>query len=107
MNESDVSLWEALGLSPDSALEPVPDDVWTAAVGAAVDPDAAVVASELVPDEAPAPADGGDIVPEDDDIVLGDTDSGPEDDTPDVYSDLGTDLDDPASGGLDGLDQGW
>lgn len=65
MNDSDVSLWEALGLPRDSALEPVPDDVWTAAVGAAVDPDAAVVASELVPDEASAPAGVDDIVPGD------------------------------------------
>lgn len=70
-----------------------------------MDPDAAVVASELVPDEASAPAGVDDIVPGDEGTVLDDIDSGPVDDTPDVYSDLGADLDDPAAGGLDGLDQ--
>ncbi|MCK0089555.1 hypothetical protein HCA61_09540 [Rhodococcus sp. HNM0563] len=106
MSDSDVSLWEALGLSPDSALEPVPDDVWDGAVGAAVDPDAAIAPSGLVPDDASVAA-GDDIVLDDDDIVLGGTDSGPEDETSDVYSDSGTDLDEPVSGGLDGLDLGW
>jgi hypothetical protein len=99
MNDSDVSLWEALGLSPDSVLEPVPDDLWQAAVGAAVDPDAAIVASELVPEPAPQLDDSDDIVH--------DHDSPWDADTPDVYDDTDIDLGDSASDGPDELDQGW
>lgn len=100
MNDSDVSLWEALGLSPDSALEPVPDGLWEAAVGAAVDPDAAVVASELVPEPVPELEDG-------DDIVQDDGESPWDEGTLDTYDDLEIDLGDSGSDGPDELDQGW
>ncbi|MFD6857056.1 hypothetical protein ACFWB0_04815 [Rhodococcus sp. NPDC060086] len=100
MNDSDVSLWEALGLSPDSVLEPVPDDLWEAAVGAAVDPDAAVVASELVP-EPVSELDDGDGIIQDDGVSPWD------EDTSDMYDDLDIDLGNSGSDGPDELDQGW
>lgn len=65
MTDPDVSLWQALGISADDALDEVPDDVWASAVAHAVDPATPEVDSSLVPDmddSDPDPfADGGDL----------------------------------------------
>lgn len=82
MTDPDVSLWQALGISADDALDQVPDDVWVPAVQRAVDPATPEVDSSLVPDmddSDPEPFEAG--------------------------SDLAGLLpDDPASGGLGGAE---
>lgn len=103
MNEQDVSLWEALGLSPDSGVEPVPEDVWTAALTAAVDPAADPVDSSLVP-VSDGPSDLGD---EEETSEFGgwaedDVDAG--DDTP-ILEDI--DLGYSGESGLGGVDETW
>ncbi|WP_064059576.1 hypothetical protein [Prescottella equi] len=63
MTEPDVSLWQALGISPADALDQIPDDVWDSALAHAVDPAASEMDSSLVPDmddAAPQPI-GGDV----------------------------------------------
>ncbi|WP_226436448.1 hypothetical protein [Rhodococcus yananensis] len=53
MSQQDVSLWEALGVSPDDTVPAVPDDVWSVAVTTATDPDTPAVDTDLVPGDAP------------------------------------------------------
>ncbi|MGG7105051.1 hypothetical protein [Rhodococcus sp. 24CO] len=45
-----MSLWHALGISADDALDQVPDDVWDSALAHAVDPATPEADSSLVPD---------------------------------------------------------
>ncbi|RVW07248.1 hypothetical protein EGT67_22060 [Prescottella agglutinans] len=63
MTDPDASLWQALGLSVDDALDQVPDDVWASAVRHAVDPSTPEVDTALVPemdDSTPDEFDGDD-----------------------------------------------
>jgi len=53
MSQQDVSLWEALGVSPDDTVPAVPDDVWSVAVTTATDPDTPAVDTDLVPGDGP------------------------------------------------------
>ncbi|MGO4205012.1 hypothetical protein AB4Z09_25400 [Rhodococcus sp. TAF43] len=65
MTEPDVSLWQALGISVDDALDQAPDDVWASAVQHAVDPSTPEVDSSLVPEMDDSDSDpfegGGDL----------------------------------------------
>lgn len=100
MTDPDVSLWQALGISADDALDEVPDDVWASAVAHAVDPATPEVDSSLVPvmdDSDPDPfADGGDLAGllDDDDPGTGHHDDGGVDDI-----DLSDGVDDHTFGG--------
>lgn len=49
MDNTDESLWKALGLSADDFIEPLPDDVWDAAIAHAVDPNTPQIDPEIVP----------------------------------------------------------
>ncbi|NKR65372.1 hypothetical protein GS491_26130 [Rhodococcus hoagii] len=106
MTEPDVSLWQALGISADDALDEVPDDVWASAVAHAVDPATPEANSSLVPemdDSDPDPFDdSGDLAG----LLHDDVATGHQDDTSVDDIDLSDGVDDHRYGGHhdDGVD---
>lgn len=52
-NDREPSLWELLGLDPQTTVPPLSDDAWGRAVQIATDPDTPPVGADLIPSDDP------------------------------------------------------
>ncbi|MGV9747849.1 hypothetical protein ACWDTG_23515 [Rhodococcus zopfii] len=62
-NDHEPSLWELLGLDPQTIVPPVPDDAWDRAVRIATDPDTPAVGADLIPADEPDDLDVDPVAP--------------------------------------------
>ncbi|MET4050517.1 MULTISPECIES: hypothetical protein [unclassified Rhodococcus (in: high G+C Gram-positive bacteria)] len=103
MSDGDeVTLFELLGVSRDSLLEPPPQSIWEDAIAYAVDPDSPDAEDGLVPHDGGAGSEFVEFVDDDDNDfylshLVGDSDAttlekDPADDVPEVAVDDSTDF---------------
>ena len=53
--DDDTSLWDMLGLRPDTAMTEVPDSMWDSMIAVAVDPDTPAADASLIPTDDTTP----------------------------------------------------